>query len=513
VRFATLAAASRRLAETSGRREKVRLLAALLAETPPEEVEIAAAYLSGAVRQEKLGLGWATIQRALPGVAASAPAVELSAVDAALGAIARTSGRGSAATRQRLLSELLEQLTTEEQRFLGGLIVGELRQGALEGLVVEAIASAAKRPPAEIRRALMMTGDLSAVARAALTGDGDGLSGFAVRLFRPVLPMLAGSAEDVGEALAELGQAAVEYKLDGARVQIHRSGDEVRIYSRRLNEVTAAVPELVEVVRSVEAQQLILEGEAIALRADGTPLPFQTTMRRFGRRLEVERVRGELPVSLFLFDLLYLDGEPLLDQPLTRRWSLLASRVPHALLVPRIVTSSPDEAHEFHLAALGRGHEGVMVKALDAAYEAGRRGRRWLKVKTARTLDLVVLAAEWGHGRRRGWLSNLHLGARDPTTGGFVMLGKTFKGMTDEMLRWQTERLAELEERRDDYTVYVRPELVVEVAFNDLQASPQYPGGLALRFARVKGYRPDKSAADADTIDTLREIYRRQGGG
>jgi DNA ligase 1 len=512
VKLAALAATSRRLAETSGRREKIGLLAALLAQAPAEEIEIAAAYLSGIVRQEKLGLGWATIQRALPGITAEEPTVELVEVDAALEAIARTTGKGSADGRQRLLRALLERLTAEEQRFLGGLIVGELRQGALEGLVVEAVAAAAKRPAAEIRRALMMAGDLPAVARAALTGDGAGLGAFAVQLFRPVLPMLAGSADDAREALRELGQAAVEYKLDGARVQIHRSGDEVRVYSRRLNEVTAAVPELVEAVRALPARELILEGEAIALRGDGTPLPFQTTMRRFGRRLEVERMRGELPVTLFLFDLLYLDGAPLLDEPLARRWELLERAVPAPLRVPRIVTASPEEAEAFHRAAVGGGHEGVMVKALGAAYEAGRRGRRWLKVKTVRTLDLVVLAAEWGHGRRRGWLSNLHLGARDPATGGFVMLGKTFKGMTDEMLRWQTERLAELEERRDDYTVYVRPELVVEVAFNDLQASPQYPGGLALRFARVKGYRPDKSAADADTIDTLREIYRRQVG-
>jgi DNA ligase-1 len=513
VRFGTLAATSRRLAETSGRRDKIALLAALLAETPADEIEIATAYLSGTVRQEKLGLGWAGIQRALPEVSAAASTVELVEVDATLDAIARTSGKGSAAERQRRLRGLLERLTADEQRFLGGLIVGELRQGALEGLVAEAVAAAAGRPPAQIRRALMLAGDLPSVARAALTGDGAALSAFAVRLFRPVLPMLAGSAEDVAEAMAELGEAAVEYKLDGARVQVHRQGDEVRVYSRRLNEVTAAVPELVEVARALETREVILEGEAIALRADGTPLPFQTTMRRFGRRLDVERMRDGIPVTLFLFDLLYLDGEPLLDQPLARRWALLERAVPPRLLVPRIISSSPEDAAEFYRAATARGHEGVMVKALDAPYEAGRRGRRWLKVKTARTLDLVVLAAEWGHGRRRGWLSNLHLGARDPATAGFVMLGKTFKGMTDEMLRWQTERLQALEVRRDDWTVYVRPELVVEVAFNDLQASPQYPGGLALRFARVKGYRPDKSAADADTIDTLREIHRRQVGG
>jgi DNA ligase 1 len=460
------------------------------------------------VRQDRLGIGWATFQSAMPGTAAESASVELVEVNALLDEIARTAGKGSAGAKLRVLRALLSRLTELEQRFLAGLIGGELRQGALEGLVVEAIARAAGRPAAEVRRALMMAGDLPGVARAALAGGETGLSAVAVQLFQPVLPMLAGSAEDVSAALAELGEAALEYKLDGARVQIHRRGDEVRIYSRRLNEVTAAVPELVEAARGFSAREIIVEGEAIALRPDGSPFPFQTTMRRFGRRLDVERFRDELPVTLFLFDILYLEGASLLDEPLGRRSALLAGSVPRSLLVPRIVTSSAEEAGEFHRAAMTRGHEGVMVKGLDAPYEAGRRGRRWLKVKTVRTLDLVVLAAEWGHGRRRGWLSNLHLGARDPAGGGFVMLGKTFKGMTDEMLRWQTERLSELEVSRDGHTVYVRPELVVEVAFNDLQASPQYPGGLALRFARVKGYRPDKSASEADTMDTLRDLYR-----
>jgi DNA ligase-1 len=324
--------------------------------------------------------------------------------------------------------------------------------------------------------------------------------------------MLAGTAETVEEALAELGEVALEWKLDGARVQIHKAGDEVRVYSRLLNEVTPAVPEIVELVRGLPARDLIVEGEAIALRADGSPHPFQTTMSRFGRRLDVERARQTVPLTLFLFDILYHDGGSVMDEPLAQRAEALAAAVPETVRVPRLVTASPDDARGFLDGALGRGHEGIMVKALDAPYEAGRRGRRWLKLKPVRTLDLVVLAAEWGHGRRHGWLSNLHLGARDPAHGGFVMLGKTFKGMTDEMLAWQTARLQELEVSRDGHTVYVRPELVVEVAFNDLQASPQYPGGLALRFARVKGYRPDKLAADTDTIDTLREIWRRQSG-
>jgi DNA ligase-1 len=470
------------------------------------------------VPQAKLGVGWATLQTVaeatpVPGDRTDpATAVPLAELDAMLTRVAGATGKGSAEAKQRVLGELFARLGENERGFLFGLITGELRQGALEGLVVEAVARAAGLPADAVRRALMLAGDLPRVAHAALTEGAGGLAAFAVRLFRPVLPMLAGTAETIEEALDELGEAALEWKLDGARVQIHKGGDEVRVYSRLLNEVTPAVPEVLEQIRALAAREVILEGEAIALRADGSPHPFQTTMSRFGRRLEVERVRHTVPLTLFVFDLLYLDGGSIMDEPLRERAAALAAAVPEALRVPRVVTGSLDEARGFLEGALARGHEGVMVKALDAPYEAGRRGRRWLKLKPVRTLDLVVLAAEWGHGRRRGWLSNLHLGARDPATGGFVMLGKTFKGMTDQMLAWQTARLQELEVARDGHTVYVRPELVVEVAFNDLQASPQYPGGLALRFARIKGYRPDKLADDADTIDTLREIWHRQSG-
>jgi DNA ligase 1 len=464
------------------------------------------------VPQEKLGVGWATLSAAAGASATDRSDVTLAEVDAALTAVAAAGGKGSAAAKQAALAALVSRVSEEEGRFLFGLIMGELRQGALEGLVVEAVARAAGIPAPEVRRAAMMAGDLPQVAGAALREGSAGLARFAVQLFRPVQPMLAGSAETEAEALAELGEAAVEWKLDGARVQIHKSGDLVRVYSRRLNDVSPAVPEVLDAVRSLPARELILEGEAIALRGDGTPHPFQTTMTRFGRRLDVERVRESVPLTLFVFDLLYHDGVSLIDEPLARRSAGLAALLPPELVVPRVVTSSPEEARDFLAQALARGHEGVMVKALDSPYEAGRRGRRWLKVKSVRTLDLVVLAAEWGHGRRRGWLSNLHLGARDHEGTGFVMLGKTFKGMTDEMLAWQTTRLQELETARDGHTVYVRPELVVEVAFNDLQSSPQYPGGLALRFARVKGYRPDKTAADADTLATLQEIWRLQTG-
>jgi len=507
---------SRRVAATRGRRDKIALLAELFALVPPDEIELAAGYLCGVVRQEKLGLGWAALQAASEAGAArvepSGTGVELTELDAALERIARTTGKGSAEARQRLLRGLLTRLGDDERQFLFGLVMGELRQGALDALVIEAVARAAGLPADDVRRAVMLTGDLPHVARAALTEGAAGLARFAVQLFRPVLPMLAGSADGAPEALAELGEAALEWKLDGARVQIHKARDEIRVYSRRLNEVTPAVPEIADAVRGLPARELILEGEAIALRPDGIPHPFQTTMTRFGRRLDVERVRATVPLTLFLFDLLYLDGVSLLDEPLTRRAAALAGAVPASLLVPRIVTASAEEAERFLADALVRGHEGIMAKALGSPYEAGRRGRRWLKVKPVRTLDLVVLAAEWGHGRRHGWLSNLHLGARDDIHGGFVMLGKTFKGMTDELLAWQTTRLPELEVSRDGHTVYVRPELVVEVAFNDLQASPQYPGGLALRFARVKGYRPDKTAAEADTLSTLQQIWRRQTG-
>jgi DNA ligase-1 len=404
---------------------------------------------------------------------------------------------------------LFLRATSEEQHFLFRLVIGELRQGAVEGVMLEAVAHAARLPAEQIRRARMMAGDLSPVAKAALTGDSAGLAAFSALLFRPVHPMLAGSADDPAIAMEELGEAALEYKLDGARIQVHKAGDQVEVFSRRLNDVTAAVPELVERVRALPARELILDGEVIALRENGTPHPFQVTMSRFGRRLDIEQMRREIPLTPFFFDLLYLNGAPLMDETAHRRLSALAELAPASMVVPRIVTGSAEEASRFLRSALERGHEGIMAKALDAPYEAGRRGRRWLKVKPANTLDLVVLAAEWGHGRRHGWLSNLHLGARNPVDGSFVMLGKTFKGMTDEMLQWQTDRLLQLEVARDGITVYVRPELVVEVAFNEVQASTQYPGGVALRFARIKRYRSDKTAQQADTIEAVQQIYQR----
>jgi DNA ligase-1 len=491
---------------TASRLAKTRLIAECLKRLAPEEVEIAIAYLSGDTPQGKLALGYATLQPAL-GSPAAAPTLSLRDVHAAFAQLKSTKGKGSASQRGSALKTLFNKATAEEQDFLLRLIVGELRQGALEGVMLDALAMAADLPAAEVRRAVTFAGGIGPVARAILEGGASALTRFSVRLMQPVLPMLAQPTQDVESALAQLGTAILEWKLDGARVQVHKSGDEVRVFTRNLNDVTGTVPEVVDAARAAKAQSLILDGEAIALRADRRPHPFQLTMRRFGRKLDVQALRAELPLAVFFFDCLYLDGASLLDRPALERHQVLRSTLPVERVTPSLITKNVEEAQRFYDTALGQGHEGIMAKALDAVYEAGRRGAGWLKVKRARTLDLVVLAAEWGHGRRKGWLSNLHLGARDPASGRFVMLGKTFKGLTDEMLEWQTGELLARESARDEWTVQVRPELVVEIAFNDLQESPNYPAGLALRFARVKGYRPDKRPEEADTIDTVRRIY------
>ena len=509
MRLSELAEASRRVAQTPRRLEKINALAGCLRQLPAEEVEIGVNFLSGETGWRKLGVGPATILQVRPSVFAAAPSLTLREVDRALHRIATASGQGSSDERKQVLAQLLARATESEGEFLLRLLFGELRQGALAGLMVEAIALAAAVPLSQLRRAAMVAGNLARVAHAALTQGGPGLRDFRLTLFRPLQPMLAQPAEDIDDALKQLGTAALEWKLDGARVQVHKSAEEVRVFTRSLNEVTPAVPEIVEAVRSLPSEQLILDGETIALRRDGAPQPFQVTMRRFGRKLDITAARAQLPLSVLFFDCLRADGEDLIDRPAQERFATLSDRLPGNLLVPRLVTGDATAAWSFFEQALARGHEGVMAKSLEAAYEAGSRGSSWLKVKQAQTLDLVVLAAEWGHGRRRGWLSNLHLGARDPANGAFVMLGKTFKGLTDEMLAWQTKKLLELEVAREDNTVYVRPEVVVEIAVNEIQASPQYPGGMALRFARVKRFRPDKSPEQADTIDAVRALFER----
>jgi DNA ligase-1 len=515
--LADLVAASRRTAETSKRLEKIRELAACLRLVTPGEVPIAIAYLSGETRQGKLGVSFATLNAAGAAAPATQPSLTLADVDCALAVLADIKGKGAAARRTEGLRELFAKATADERDFLERLIVGELRQGALRGLMLEAIAAAAALPVADVRRAAMSAGNLGEVARAALGEGLSGLSAFTIRLMQPVLPMLSQSAETVEDALDQLGTAALEWKLDGARVQVHKDGDAVRVYTRNLNDVTERVPEIVQIVRASSRRSLILDGEAIALRADGSPLSFQLTMRRFGRKLEVEAMRRELPLSVYFFDCLFRDGEALVDQPGAERFAALEASLSPETIISRLVTGDKAAAASFFEEALARGHEGVVAKALDGPYAAGRRGAAWIKVKRANTLDLVVLAAEWGHGRRSGWLSNLHLGARDPANGGFVMLGKTFKGLTDEMLKWQTAEFpkhrispADSDGGSREWTMYLRPEIVVEIAFNEIQDSSQYPGGLALRFARVKGYRPDKRPDEADTIDAVRQLYHAQ---
>jgi DNA ligase-1 len=505
--LAEVVRASAAVAATSSRLAKTRVIAECLRALEPDEVEIAIPYLSGDIRQGKLALGYSTLHSAM-GSPAPAPSLLLHDVDFSFQQLKNVKGKGAATRRAVLLKNLFLRATAEEQDFLLRLIVGELRQGALEGVMLEALAAAAGLSPAEVRRAATFAGGIPHVARAALGGERAALEQFSIRLMQPVLPMLAQPAEDVAAALGALGTALFEWKLDGARVQVHQSGDEIRVFTRNLNDVSAAVPEVVASLKNAKTQSLILDGEAIALRSDGRPHPFQVTMRRFGRKLDVEAQRRELPLSVFFFDCLLCDGEPLVDRGAGERHDLSREILPSMFVTPSLITQELEEAKAFYADALAHGHEGLMAKALGAPYEAGRRGAGWLKIKRARTLDLVVLAAEWGHGRRRGWLSNLHLGARDPQAGGFVMLGKTFKGLTDAMLEWQTREFLARETRRDDWTVHIRPELVVEIAFNDVQESPQYPAGLALRFARVKGYRPDKRPDEADTIDTVRAIYQ-----
>jgi DNA ligase-1 len=507
--LADLVAVSQRVVATAARLGKMRELAALLRALAPEDVDVAVHYLSGQTPQGRSGIGAALLRAAAGHGSAGEATLSIAEVNRELAAIAADHGAGSAARREQALRALLARATAAEQKFLVDLLLGELRQGALAGVMADAIAAAADLPAVQVRRAAMYAGSLGEVARAALGQGASALETFQLQLFAPVAPMLAQTAADVAEALQALhGDVAFEWKMDGARIQVHKRADDVRIYTRTLNQVGAALPEIVDQVRSLGGRELVLDGEAIALSASGRPHPFQVTMRRFGRKLDVEQVRRELPMSAFFFDCLYVDGRSVADQPTRERFAVLSDAVPAALRMPRIVTSAPGVAHAFYQAALAAGHEGVMAKSLDAPYEAGNRDARWLKIKHAHTLDLVVLAAEWGHGRRVGKLSNLHLGALEPSSGNFVMLGKTFKGLTDAMLEWQTGALLARETHRDQWTVHVRPELVVEIAFSDLQASTRYPGGLALRLARVKRYRDDKTVEEADTMDSVRRLIR-----
>jgi DNA ligase-1 len=499
--FSELAGTSAAVAATSARKAKIELLAKALRGLAPDEVAAGAAYLAGTLLQRQTGVGWASL-REVP-APADTPSLRVADVHRAIDEISRVAGSGSQARRREMLHRLFGAATEQEQTLLRGLFSGELRQGAAAGVLAEAVAHAAQVPPAAVRRALLLTGDLPMVARAALTGGAGALAAYSLRLGTPLAPMLAASAATPAEALATTGAPAlVDAKLDGIRIQVHADGDDVAVFSRSLDVLTARMPEVVAVVQALPVRRVVLDGEALALDAQGRPRPFQETSGR-----AATRARTAIRLSPYFFDILHLDGVDLLDMPLAERVDALTQAVPEDHLVARTTATTADDVAEALAASIGSGQEGVVVKALAAPYDVGRRGSAWVKLKPRHTLDLVVLAAEWGHGRRRGWLSNLHLGARDPATGGFVMLGKTFKGLTDELLRWQTERFLELATERNEWLVRVRPEQVVEIAFDGVQASTRYPGGVTLRFARVLRYRDDKSAAEADTIEAVR-AYR-----
>jgi DNA ligase-1 len=495
--LADVVTASQEVADTSARSRKVAILADLLARLEPNEVAVAAGLLSGVPRQGRVGVGYSTIY-GIESAPAEEPTLRVADLDTAISQVQAATGSGSGTRRRELLADLLDRATEPEAGFVRRLFTGELRQGALAGLMVDAVAKAAGVPAELARRALMLSGDLTRTAEIAMSGGEERLREVGFELFCPVYPMLASTAESVADAVSSFDRASVEWKLDGIRIQVHRRGGEVRVYTRNLNEITHALPGIVEAVRRLDVEQAVLDGEAIWMADDG-PAAFQDTVAQLDADAPPEGI------STFLFDLLHLDGEDLLDAPLEERAAKLEAVAPQ-LRVPSIVTSEPGEGERVLEESLTAGHEGVVVKDAASLYAAGRRGKAWRKVKPVRTYDLVVLGAEWGHGRRQGWLSNLHLGARDPRTGEFVMVGKTFKGMTDELLDWHTAELLQRETERRGITVFVRPELVVEIALDGVHSSTRYPGGVALRFARVKRYRPDKRAEEANTIDELHSL-------
>lgn len=504
LRLADLTTASAAVAATSSRLAKTAAIADVLRARAPAEVALAVSYLTGELPQRQIGVGWAAL-RELPEPAAT-PSLTARDVDAACLGIGTAAGAGSQKRRRALVLDLFARATSAEQDFLRRLLLGELRQGAAVGLMTDAVARATGAPLSDVRRAVLLRGDLAAVATAAAEGGAAALARFALEVGRPVGPMLAQTAASVADAVSAGVPVAVEWKLDGARVQIHRRGPDVWIFTRTLDDVTARLPEVVEAVRSLPVADVVLDGEVIALRPDGRPHPFQVTASRFGTRVDTGQRRRDLPLSSFVFDVLHVDGRNVLDRPLAERLAVLEPLLPETMRVPRLITDDPAAAQTFFDDTVAAGHEGVMIKGLDAPYDAGRRGASWRKIKPVHTLDLVVTAVEWGSGRRRGWLSNLHLAARGPD-GELVMLGKTFKGMTDAMLAWQTEHLMSLAvDPTDGYVVTVRPELVVEIALDGVQTSSRYPGGMALRFARVLRYRPDKTAAEADTVETVRAL-------
>ncbi|MBA2531959.1 MAG: ATP-dependent DNA ligase [Nocardioidaceae bacterium] len=502
-----LAQVSVEVAYTASRLAKRAALARALHAAGADEIATVVTYLSGRLRQRRTGVGWASFEQVSP---AAEPTLTVADVDAAFEQMSVLAGAGSQEQRREALTDLLGRATEPEQIFLWRLVTEDLRQGALDGVMLDAIAQAFDVQPSLVRRASMLLG--STAAAAELVRDGpDALERIGLVIGVPIRPMLASAAPALSAAIAKAapsnGAVVVDAKLDGIRIQVHRNGNDIHIFTRSLDDITERLPEVVEVVRSLPARRLVLDGEAIVLRPGGRPAPFQVTAARTASRADLAGLRARAPVSTVFFDLLHRDGRDLLEQPLRTRLDELHAVVSAAHRAPGIHTSSPEQAQLFFDETIAAGHEGVIVKALDSGYDAGRRGSAWVKVKPRHTLDLVVLAAEWGHGRRAGWLSNLHLGARDPSDGSLVMLGKTFKGLTDATLAWQTEQFLAREVRRTTSTVFVRPELLVEVAFDGLQSSSRYPGGVALRFARVLRYRDDKSIDEADTMATVLALH------
>jgi DNA ligase-1 len=493
------------LASTRSRNAKRDLIAAVLRDASGDDVEIVVCYLSGSLRQRRTGVGWKSLQTIPP--PADEPSLTVGEVDAVFEHVASLGGAGSTAARAAAVQALLARATADEQDLLRGLVFGELRQGAMEAAVQEGLAAAFEVPVAAVRRAAMLMSSTTAAAAVLLTGGLEALEEVGLQVGVAIQPMLAASAPGPEAALEKTGLPAIaDYKLDGVRVQVHRSGEQVRIFTRSLDEITARLPEVVAVARSLPHDQLVLDGEVLSLRTDGRPEAFQVVASRTMSSVEDAAVTQTGPLQVFFFDLLHVDGRDLLDAPLAERVDYMRQLLPETVTVPRAVCRTPAEAADTFSDAVQRGYEGVVIKNLQAPYAAGRRDAAWVKVKPRHTFDLIVTAAEWGHGRRQGWLSNLHLAAPDPASGKLIMLGKTFKGLTDELLTWQTNRFLQLEVQRTPSTVYVEPSTVVEIACDGLQVSTRYPGGVALRFARVLRYRPDKSAAEADTIETVKAL-------
>ncbi len=517
--FSELARLCEKLEGTASKLELSGLLSDFLRSLSPEETAPAVYLILGMVFSPSdprtLDLSWKTLQK-VEGDLKGKPSIQkpLAILDVHhyFSEIASTSGPGSRARKERLLKDLLAQSTSLEIKYIKKNIFHEMRHGVGEGVMMKAISQAADVSLSLVRRACMFSGDLGEVTRIALTEGKSGLKGINIQLFKPIQPMLAELAGEFDEVFAEHGgKSALEYKFDGARVQIHKKGDEVRIFSRRLSEVTKSLPEIVELIREkVKTEEALVEGEVVALGENEKPLPFQELMRRFRRVHDIKRMVKEVPVKLYLFDLVYLDGKSLIDTPYKERWNLLSKVCPENLLAERLITGEVSEAKKFLNRAVESGHEGLMAKALDSEYTPGARGKKWFKIKPAEYLDLVIVAADWGYGRREGWLSNYHLAARDEDSGEFMVVGKTFKGLTDKEFTWMTERLQSLKVSETDYTVRVRPELVVEIAYNEIQRSPHYKSGFALRFARITRIREDKGTKDADTIKRIKDLYQQQ---